>query len=331
MGAASIFNSAYISVLQNFYSIGFRIDNESISAVGYLDGYRFTISIEGFDYMVSTSIRREGLLPDEDFLNSIVNEVRTVKGAVYQNNRVTFMIRKNLSTNSLVSSIIEAMHGIAAILKKNGYVNVCEICGESVDSIESYDINGRVFDLCDNCHEDCEAYVKARKCLDDSKKENIPLGMLLGLLGGFFGASFIVLSVATGSISTWLGACISMCLLVGYLGGSGKMSRFGLAYSGVLLIALSYLSVRLGYAIRYVNLTRDYGGDVELWGAFVNIHGILEKFGQGSAIIEAVIYCCVFGYCLIGAEVVMMLQKRKTKTTDIIIEIPEEDRFYNAG
>ena len=330
MGNVSNLDSSKITFLQKLYNMGFRIDNESVSAVGFLNGYRFTVSIEGFTYMVSTSVRSGGLLPEEEFLRYVVDEVKTVKDAVYQNNRVTFIIQKSLQSEKMLDNIINSLHEISDILKRYDYVNVCEICGQPLDSIDSYDINGRVFDFCENCHEACESYVQARKCLDDSVRENIPKGMALSLLGGIVGAACIVASVALGSVSTWLGAVLSYGLLLGYEKGSGKMSRLGLIFSAVMTLVISYFSCRLAFAIRYVHILKEYGESASILGAFSNLHGILGAVEGSKNFVEVVLYCCVFGSFFIGADLLMMVKKRKTKTADIIIEIPEERHFYTA-
>ena len=330
MGNVSNLDSSKISFLQKLYNMGFRIDNESVSAVGFLNGYRFTVSIEGFTYMVSTSVRSGGLLPEEEFLRYVVDEVKAVKDAVYQNNRVTFVIQKSLQSEKMLDNIVNSLHEISDILKRYDYVNVCEICGQPLDSIDSYNINGRVFDFCENCHEDCESYVQARKCLDDSVRENIPKGMALGLLGGILGGAIIVASVASGSVSTWLGAVLSYGLLLGYEKGSGKMSRLGLIFSAVMTFIISYLSCRLAFAIRYVHILKEYSESASIFSAFSNLHGILGAVEGSKNFIEVVLYCCFFGSFFIGADLLMMVKKRKTKTADIIIEIPEERHFYTA-
>jgi hypothetical protein len=330
MGNISTLDSGKISFLKKFNGMGFKVDEESVSAVGFYNGIRFTISIEGCTYMISTSVRSGGLLPEDDFLRYIVSEVDCIRDAVYQNNRVTFVMQNVLFAEKIMNSIIDAMGEVSELLKKSGFINVCEICGESVDSIESYDINGRVFDLCDDCHEDCDYYVQARKCLDDSVRENIPRGILFGLIGGLVGAAGIVLSINIGGLSTWLGALLAYCLLLGYSVGSKKMSRFGLIFCGFMTVALTYLSCRVGFTMRYVSWAKGYGEHVDFLSAFTNFYGIYKRDGLLKGFFEAVSYCSVFGLVLVAGDLVAMIRKRKTRPTDVIIEIPEERHFYTA-
>lgn len=330
MGNVSSLDSGKVSFLKKFNGMGFRLDEESVSTVGFMNGLRFTISIEGCTYMISTSVRSGGLLPEDEFLKYIVSEVDCIRDAVYQNNRITFIIQKTLLSEKLMNNIVDALREVSELLKKSGFVNVCEICGEPLDSIESYDINGRVFDFCDDCHEACDSYVQARKCLDDSVRENIPKGIIFGFLGGILGAALIVLSVFLGSVSTWLGVALAYCLLLGYATGSGKMSRLGLIYCTFMTAALSYLSCRFAFAIKYFNLVKEYGHHTDLFSVFANMPAIIRNNGMTRDFVEVVLYCCVFGFCLIGGDMLMMVKKRKTKTTDIIIEVPEERHFYTA-
>lgn len=331
MGYVGALDSSKLTFLRKFLPMGFKIDADSISAVGFLEGYRFTISIEGFDYMISTSVRSGGLLPEESFLKSIKDEVHTITEAVFQNNRITFKIKKSLLSSTVVGNIIDSMHSVADILRRNGYINVCEICGEPEESIESYDINGRIFDLCDNCHESCDSYVQARKCLDDCVVENFFKGIAYSLILGLAASAIMVLFLVYGGISAYFGALLGLCLIIGYEAGSGKMSKFGLIYCGSMSVVLSYLSCRLATSIRFVRQIREFGESERLFDVFMNLHSILAKYSLNKDFFELVLYCLLASLVFIGADILVMLDKRRNKKLDVIIEIPEEDRFYNAG
>ncbi|MDC7294685.1 hypothetical protein NXH67_14295 [Butyrivibrio sp. DSM 10294] len=331
MGYVSALDSSKLVFLQKFNSIGFRTDSDSISTIGFMDGYRFTISMEGFDYLISTSVRSGGLLPEDRFLENIVGSISTIKTAAFQNNRITFKLKKRFVAKKLVDDIISTMHSLAAIFRQSGYINVCEICGEPVEGIESYDINGRVFDLCDNCHESCNSYVEARRCLDDSIRENFAKGIGLSLLYGIFAAALIVLLMKYGVVSPYTGAMVGFLLICGYEQGSGKMSKFGLIYCSAAAAVLTYLSCRIGYSLAFVSDFAEMGEKVSFADIFTGLEGVLRRYNLTKDFYEIFIYYFLVSMVFIGIDIIFMVNKRKIKKMDVIIEVPEEDRFYSAG
>ena len=103
--------------------------------------------------------------------------------------------------------------------------------------------------LCDSCYQQQDSMKEQARQEMERKPENVLAGIVGALLGSVLGAACIVLLEQLGYVAALSGIVLAICTLKGYELLSGRLSTRGIVIACVLMLAMTYVSYRLDWAI----------------------------------------------------------------------------------
>ena len=246
---------------------------------GYCRGYYMTFcTVEG-GYLLTVSAFRE-TDPDNAALKAFLmqcqagnKKIRFVDTAPY---RFTIGLRLVNFTKKVPELVNGVMEPILNFLVSNGYRTGCGCCGDGVNALNCWSVNGELIHLCDSCAEEVGQALKDAQAATKAKKGNFLTGVVGALLGAAIGCVVWVLIYMAGYIAGIAGLIMAVCAMKGYELLGGHLDKKGIIASIVILIAGVYFANKISYAWMFCDSLKDYG--FTFFDAFRNLSALLEEF-----------------------------------------------------
>ena len=161
---------------------------------------------------------------------------------------IRVLVTSALSAKKRARNLLMALDWIDEFLKTNGFRNCCCICGRHVDT--------GIYMFADGPHFICYDHVddavdKSNRDKQDYEEidENVAGGIVGALLGALVGGATIVLFGQLGYVTVASGLIMGGATVYGYRKLAHKFSVNGVIVSAVLIILVTYIAVRVNWAI----------------------------------------------------------------------------------
>ncbi len=233
-------------------SNNYRFDNANAMIYGTIDGYHFTASQlpSSGNFVVCMSVQNaEGTMADALFANIRKELPHINKATVAQSNSVRFETAFGRTTAKRFEALSLALGALPAYLQAKGLHNCCYHCATTSEPTGAYTVNGVGLHLCDGCAVNFASSLEQHNATHKAKRENVPFGIVGGLVGSLIGVAAIVLIGQLGYVAAISGFLLSICTLKGYEKMAGKISKIGILISLGIMIAMTFFGNRLDWAV----------------------------------------------------------------------------------
>ena len=253
---------------------GFKYDQGSGGYFAARDGYLLEFHQPGGSgaFTITAAVSRGGAAPDPELLKPAVKECKILKGVTVQRYRVLFTVAAGMTNKGTVEHLQEAAAFVTDYLRRNGFTNCCESCGQPKD-VQGCNVSGQPQIYCEDCFQAAAQAVAEKTAAEDTRKENVIGGAVGALLGTLIGALVIILIGRLGRISIISGLVMGVCAVKGYELLGGKITKKGVAISAVFMIAMVYLANRVDTAI---DVSRALDGELSAMECFRRLGEIRE-------------------------------------------------------
>lgn len=213
-----------------------------------------------YPYLITAalSVSRDGGCLDKDAWKGFVKEHKPVQSVKNEGNVLHMVLSATSNQQKFCGNFIESLDALASFLVANGYVNCCQMCGQSVET-GVYCVGNGYAHLCSSCAARVSQDIHIAGQQKKQKKDNIPAGAVGALAGSLLGVLCIVLIGQLGYVAAISGIIMAICTLKGYELLGGKLSTAGIVISCVLMAVMTYVGNQLDWAILVM---RELGYDI---------------------------------------------------------------------
>lgn len=302
---------------QNLFQLaqdtGLSLDPQSGALFGTYGGYSIALEQieQSWRFTISVSVKCGGRDPDVQVLRQAAKAERSLQGCTVHGRQVTFQTKNRILMKNGLATAKEALDAAVNILRQTGCVSCCKVCGAVTDT-RLYYTGGTISSLCADCSQqislsaDNQAQVMARQ------HENVIGGIVGALIGSLIGAACILIISQLGYIAAISGVVMGVCTVKGYELLGRKISRKGIVISGVIMLAVVFLSNQADWAIAVAKYF-----EMDFFTAFRAVPELLE-----AEAIEASTYygdlALLYVFTLLGA-VPTMRNALKTKAVSNLV------------
>lgn len=166
--------------------------------------------------------------------------------------------RANVAQDALKDILRESLSALISFLNTKGYQPCCSTCGQCTE-IAGFKADLTYMHLCPEC--ESQARRNAKAIADrQNRSDNVVGGIIGAVLGSLVGVAVIMLL----SLMGFAGAVISGILMgYGVLRGyellGGNLSKKGVVISVVIMVIMTYVGDRMGWAVRVYQEFHSWG------------------------------------------------------------------------
>ena len=279
-GAAMRANArAYEKMLRNIAEkTGLTYLENANTVFDYYNGYHIAITREygQFTY-IQVSVRKDGQLPTAQELTAFAKSVKCVSRGYLKNNKACFQISA-LTMKKAEKNAIEAVSAVTEYFKANGYVDVCEYCGNPTSGAEinALGCEGNISHLCESCAANVEKLETQRILESEAVEENVVAGIIGALLGSIVGVIAILLIGRAGYISALGGIVMAVATVFGYEKLAKKITGKGIAVCVITMIVMVFVAEKLDWCIEIYDIMKSE--DVAFLDLYARFFYVLEIF-----------------------------------------------------
>ncbi|WP_394896125.1 hypothetical protein [Clostridium paraputrificum] len=275
------------------------LDNKK-AVIGSVEGYSFTISASNNTYILvlpvklSESYTKMKLL---FFLDNLKIDYDKINDALYSNSNIIVSYTPKKKNDLFADEFLEILSKITHELSFNNLSSCCGLCGEVV-SISPFAIDGTLVLCCDNCKNNVHADIAYKQESIKDLPNNIPIGIIGGLLGSLIGVAAWMFVNYLGYISVLCAILLVFCCIGGYKKFGGRINISGVVITSVIIIIMVFLANYLSLGISLYSEFKDVGASLldclsdvpallqvaEIKSAFLKDLGISYLFTVISAI-----------------------------------------------
>ena len=206
--------------------------------------------------------------------------------------RFYVVIKSVLSQKKIPEQVNGVVGPILQYLAAHGYTTGCGSCGSSAVTLNCWQANAEVLQICDPCAQKMEQELKANQKLVREKKASFFPGLLGALLGAVVGSVAWILLSQLGYIAGLGGLAIVFCSMMGYKLLGGHLDRKGVICAVIFSIVMVYLANRISWSFSASRALADYG--VSFSDVFRNFWALLKK----TELVGSFVKDLVIGYLL---------------------------------
>ena len=259
--------------MKQFQSIGFGLDQQTVTGYRKVDGFCFTVRIDVNRKMYTVSVpcavhrEEDARNMNAAFQQFAAERKKTVKSAFYDGRQISICYQSKELTINIIDGTKEAVDACMYYIRQYSAVPICPVCGRAIDT-NIYAVENAVNAMCGDCFLNAQRKVSDSSSSEQRRVENVPLGIVGAILGGLAGAVLWVLFSLMGRIVIIAGALSALAGYLLYKKLAGKISKKGLILS--LVIAFIFLLIGMYFAIGLdvMNGVREYGVHLSLAEAF---------------------------------------------------------------
>ena len=286
---------------------------------GYIDGFETNLEVIMLDNKAPVRLHLAFYASSETKCK-IVNAIRLlrIKFLTYSTDSYGLYLGLNdITVNKLMKRMDSILAAITNVLHQHEVTGAgyCPLCGEALDSENSkdYSLKNAHLALHHACVENVNEVIKEENADFNAAKDNILKGTLGALLGALIGVvSLIVLyflgfiSALSAFIATFLGAIF-------YQKFGGKPNKKMIVIVTSVSIVSMLLAVFLLYALAAVGLTLEYGYEMGMMDAFINMMDVPEFKTEFISNLGMTAF-----FSVIGALSQLSILKKKTERPSTI-------------
>lgn len=163
-------------------------------------------------------------------------------------------LQKNLPDvlNNSISPIIN-------YLVNGNYTSGCENCGDNMQQLHCYEINGLHHYICETCSKEIEASLQEKQVNIKMRKSQFIPGLIGAFLGALLGAALWILVYRLGYIAGLAGAVTAICALKGYEMFGKHLDKKGVICSIIIMIAMIFFANKIAWAWEAFDALSEYG------------------------------------------------------------------------
>lgn len=286
-----------------------KVDNVTGIIFGKRQTYDVCLRVMNNSYkaLVSISVSKDGKVPlRNDFLD-LVKESKALESVNVNGFSVSFVITPGFTKGSSVNKIAEGINDIINFMSLNHFRNCCESCGK-LDGVDTYILSGNEYISCSDCY-DKESHGLALNERENRKSENIFAGIVGALLGSVIGAITIIIFGQLGYVSAISGFVLAICSIKGYELFSKKLSNFGIIFSIVIALVMTYVGSRFDMAISIMSILKPE--NISIFTAFAMVS---EDSNLFDLFVENLIQLYIFVAIGMIPCIISEIRSRKNKT-----------------
>ncbi len=253
---------------------GLRLDRDRNMLYGLREGFELLVyaADERYPYWLTVSLSARspmGALGKEDYKLFVKNE-KPVVSLIQEGNLIKMVLKNTPKQEQLRDNLNYGIGALLAFLRSKGFAPCCQLCGQQMETA-GYETKGGYMHLCPDCagrmRQDAMVSTQQKK----EKNENLVGGFVGALLGSLIGVVCIVIFGQLGRVAVASGIVMAVCTLKGYEMLGGKLTKKGIVISIIMMILMTYVGDRIGWAIIIV---RELGGDI--FSAFQMVPALLQ-------------------------------------------------------
>jgi len=178
--------------------------------------------------------------------------------AIYDHAIVLSIRMPNLAKNipSTLNGIIEP---IINYLINGIYSSGCENCGNALEQISCYEINGQHHYICEACVGDVQGSLQEQQDITMSQKSNLLPGLVGAFLGSLIGCILWVVIYRLGYIAGLAGAVTGICAMKGYEMLGKHLDKKGVIGSVIIMIVMIFFANKIAWAWEAYSALEEYG------------------------------------------------------------------------
>ncbi len=203
-----------------------------------------------YPYIITAkmAVSRAGGPLGKDVWKGFAKEHKPVQNVKNENNDLRMVLSAVNNAEKFSDRFIEAYDALTGFLAANGYINCCQVCGQSVDTAP-YFVSGEFSIMCPDCAAKVSQNLQLSNAQQSRKKDNLIAGIVGALIGSLIGVLCIVVIGQLGYVAALSGIVMAVCTLKGYELLGGKLSTKGIVVSIVLMLVMTYVGNLLEWAI----------------------------------------------------------------------------------
>lgn len=228
---------------------------------GYYKGFYITVDFVSPQYVIrinasspndAGNISLKTLVEQQKAGNKHLNKVDVYSHTIVLSVK-TPNLAKNLPNviNDTVEPIINMING--------AYSSGCENCGDTLEQIECYEINGQHHFICENCVSEIQGALQNQQDITKSQKSNLVAGLVGAFLGALIGCALWILIYKLGYIVGLAGAVTSICALKGYEMFGKHLDKKGVICSILIIVIMIFFANKFAWAWEAYDALSEYG------------------------------------------------------------------------
>ncbi|MBO4293030.1 MAG: hypothetical protein J5881_01385 [Clostridia bacterium] len=234
-------------------SLNYKFNAELNIIFGSTDGY--TSLITPFDqyetgYNIAFCVSKDGSVLNKSEFADLKKENKVFSNIIVNKYRVIFTIKGSMKQADKLNNVLEANKIIVNFFKENNYQNIDEYKNEFAETCIC-NVKGQAQFITTRSLEELRNIDSNDSVI--KKEENVVRGIIGGILGSLVGVLAIVVIGQMGYIAAISGIAMGACTIWGYNKLSGVTSKKGIIISIIIIAIMTYIGVRLNYAIAINN------------------------------------------------------------------------------
>ena len=151
------------------------------------------------------------------------------------------------------------MEPILRYIAGQGYTTGCGCCGTTGATLNCYQANNEILQMCEPCAAQMEQELKGNQKAVREKKSNLIGGIAGALLGALIGSIVWILVHRAGYIAGIAGLIMVVCAMKGYSMLGGTLDRKGVIISVIISLIMVYLANKIAWTWEVHSQIKDYG------------------------------------------------------------------------
>ena len=243
---------------------GLKLDEATGTLIGVHNGYHFWVYfMQSGGYYAEVSVAKDGQPISEESMNNARKSIAAIKSVTNKDYVVTIQIKGQLK-RTIIDNVTEVVRSFSDYLELNGYEDVCQVCGKPSESIGTYNIQGGVNFICDDCYVDFVPPTNNEDMAEGTVEERTSLGVIGAILGSLVGVAAIIALYKLGYVAVAAGIIMGACTIGGYVKFGKKLSTKGIIIGGIIMTIMIYFAVKVYAIMNIVTVAADYC-DVGFW------------------------------------------------------------------
>ena len=256
------------------------------AVIGSIDGFSFTIVANKNTYNLVLPVKLSETYTKMKllyFLDNLKIDYDKINDILYSNSNIIVSYTPKKINDLYVDEFIEILNKITNELSLNNLSSCCGLCGEVV-SISPFAIDGTLVLCCDNCKNNVHADIAYKQESIRELPNNIPLGIICGILGSLIGVAVWMFVNYLGYISALCAILLVFCCIAGYKKFGGRINISGVLITSLIIILMVFLANYLSLGISLYSEFKDIGAS--LLDCLLDIPALLKVPEVKSAFIK---------------------------------------------
>ncbi|MBQ8802452.1 MAG: hypothetical protein IJZ53_02295 [Tyzzerella sp.] len=229
---------------------------------GCYRGYHIVIEFRQPYYIVTINASSTNDANNEmlrEFLAQHKGTVKKLAKAEANTHKVSLSVAAPNLQKNLPDVLNNSIAPIINYLVNGNYTSGCENCGDTMQQLHCYEINGLHHYICDTCAKEIEASLQEKQVNIKMQKSQFIPGLIGAFLGSLLGAALWILIYRLGYIAGLAGAVTAICALKGYEMFGKHLDKKGVICSVIIMVAMIFFANKIAWSWEAFDALKDYG------------------------------------------------------------------------